>query len=535
MRRAVLVFLVFPLIWGNPDEEGTLLPFKSYLVESLTTGADKMEYYMIELLRPRYPPFTPFDLLNDRDHKLEKLAGDQAYEYTKPALDFIVNNSVNFTVSFLVSGLPLPEVASSGLLMAFQLFGAAPLRAIIKSTALQTVYPRFGASILKWTADFSPDMCIEVMSTFKDPLLKLKSGHLRALVVGVTQECTPPEVLLNLLKLHTKALPSNVIQEIFVKMTAFKRFDRFLGYFKALLAVHSAQMRILRPEFNEAKPHKVIFWKFRNLYNVFNDEKKYAALSSEMKRVQKDANLSLRQNMRVVDWFLGSSEYFKSVLSGENIKSANWLCSSLLKHKSGWAELMKSNAHNIAWIAQDLGVISGTSADLELVIRHGTPAMLVTILSFNDIDNASQLVDAVGISRFPELTPMQRDGTIRIKQGILRLLPEMRHVTDEFNGSSCGGFGEPKHSITVNIDWIVHEFPHHEDIYELIYAFINVAFLIPRSVVGSVELLPKMISLTDWINASLLQYCTKSNLRPTVELTPKQTLPLPKWYLRNYN
>jgi hypothetical protein len=239
--------------------------------------------------------------------------------------------------------------------------------------------------------------------------------------------------------------------------------------------------------------------------------------------------------MRVVDWFLGGSEYFKTVLSGEATKSATWLCSSLLKHKSGWAELVESNAHNIAWIAQDLGVISGKNADFELIIRHGTPAMLATILSFNDIDNTSHLIDAVGNSRFPELTPMQRESTIRIKQGILRLLPEMRRVIDESNDSPCGGFGEPKHSIIVNIDWVANEFPHHEEIYELIYAFFEVVFLVPRSVVESVELFPKMTSFTDWINASLLQYCTKSDLRPTVELTPKQTLPFPKWYLRNYD
>ncbi|PJF19530.1 hypothetical protein PSACC_00651 [Paramicrosporidium saccamoebae] len=521
MRKVVFVVLVLPLIWGSVDEGGLMSPVKSYVLSAISSNADEMEYYMIELLRPRYPPFTPFDLLNNRNHKLEKLAGDQVYEYTKSALDFIINNSLDSSMAFLVSTLPLPGPINTGLLMSFQLFGAAPLRAIVKSAALRTVYPQLGAYLLRWSADFSVDMCVEVMNNFKDPFLKFKSGHLRALVVGVTQECTPPEVLLNFLQLYTKALPSDVIEELFVKMATFKRFDRFLGYFRALLDVYYAQMRKLQPEFNEAKPYKILFWNLRNLHNVFNDANKYAALPSEIKRVQRDANLSLRQNMRVVDWFLGGSKYFSTVLSGENLESAKWLCSSLLKRRNGWKELVESDAYNIAWMAQDLDMLSGAGTDFELVIRHGTPAMLATILSFNEIDNAPQLADAVGISRFPELTPMQRESTVRIKKGIVRLLPEMRRAMNELYGFPCGGFGEPKRSIVVNVDWVTNEFPHHEDVYELIYAFLEVALLIPRSVVKSVELLPKMLTFTDWINASLLQHCTKSDLRPT-ELRPLQ-------------
>jgi hypothetical protein len=519
--------------WVNTFSQGGL-----YIVSTMEKAEEATEYYMIELLRPRYPPPTAYDAIIGNFDNFNYAASDKMYEETKFILDYIVNNAIGTSMSFLESASPLPEPINAHAFTVIRFFTAVPLKVLLKSVAIRKVYPRIGPFLVKMAADRGLEyFCPSVITRFNDSFLRFKRGHLVALMVGVTQECTSPEVLLQLLKEYGKKLPSDIPEDLFTKIAKFQRFDRFLGYFRALLKVRYSDLKNVEPQINERVLYKMTFWDLKELYLIFNE--KYKNLKTDLDRIQSTTKLSLRRNIRVVDWYLGGSKFFISAVmdqDNDSAKAAKWLCSNLMKG-DGWRILVDTNSFNLAWILGTFDLLSIGNEGLEYAAKTGTPAILASFLSFNCLKDTG-LENGIENSRFPELSAMQKDGTTRIKKGIIRLLPEMRRIASEYTSMSmnaCGSFGQPKQNIIVNIDWVMDEFPHQEDIYELILAFLEVSLLLPRSVLISPEVLPKMTTFTEWTNAALISYCAAKKERPSVEFVPKERLPDPKWYLRNYD
>lgn len=490
---------------------------------------DQLEFVLDELIRPRIPPISGLDIVKGRYDRVAAQVGESIFRSTDPLLKQALGHLDSTNIQHIIETTSLDQIPGARYLgKLIMLDNGWSVRYLLRHLARTRVYPKLGALLVRMATSGIMHFTKDVMNILLDPIRQINQEYLVKMLGALINNKSPPYLFVTLLKGVHARLRSDAIQDFFLQSCNLEmnKFLEYLPYFQQLFP--SALDTISIGRIREAEVSKFRFWKLRSLAVVFNDYRDDKKFKKGLATISRD---DIEQSLRQVDWYLARSTLYPSILRGNlRAQEAFRHLLGLYSREISWRRLLRSNAHNMARAMLKLKLITFKRGPCLMVAKYGTVEMFSLA-----IDAGCQMTEESGLERatFQELSIGDREASLRLKRALLTLVLEIVRLKAKYPGQQpCTILGAPIVQIATRIDKCELMLPEAGDLQAIALTVMELFFNIPRASVPSLDGIPRITSITEYLNVALHQYCKarpKKKYNAVTFVRPEQ-LPPPKWY-----
>lgn len=522
------------------------------------------------LVAPRLPPISPIDVLEKDYVNLCLHASEWIYLSQEQSINQLIeyltenpresnpdSDAITKIASDLLNGV---TDAAQGVLI--DLAVKIMIRRVIlpKATVfLVRILSKHGSSFLA-TKVFTS--LADTIKTIKDPEAIKYAGFL-------IHEKVSPDIFLSYYKIKGHALPASFAKDYFMRISAFQNQQTFLRHYRIFLQTlyPLATRKILNDiKKNAVKhPRRLAYLEWAPVKDAIIDFLNNPEADDGIENVLKSISAAsekydVKESYGILDWYLGVSGLMKAYLKqpqDEHVKELFHSILSAVYFENNIKTAVGQNSQNMLWFHLN-EADNIDSSIIELVADFGTPSTVSAVLAYRKkISISPNFTDTIAIELgekvhakafipntyrtlqlpvfkktfYSEFSPALNDRSSEIKGIIWKIMETIEDLPVVVVDGMCGDYGSPvKQTLKLDLQWIKHDMT--EELQELVFTFVEIAFKIPRCELSSLDDLLELTSFEDCIEALLFKYCGSTGKRNVVKIERLEPLPQPLW-LRN--
>lgn len=527
------------------DEELTEGTFAENAIANITL---LLETSLMELFRPRNPPFTIMDIIRCDYNAMGAHLGEQLYVSTERHLELFIQWIASAKRQVGMAHMAFDKDSTIGSIVEtiIKSSDGRLLFTIIKILARRYAYPFVMAQLVRWCVEEgATTFAMQLMDIFGDSFTHLMHYEKVQLAVALVTPQTSLNLLRRLFENLKISFPRDVAVDMLVKMGEIGTHDytKFLGFYELFLRElyppikDYVRMQMVGDVF-ELVPRMRRLWDLRNLYAVLRTEGESFNPKIRLKEFTTIVSKELVQQdewLETLDWYISKSEILEKALIArdEDCKLLLDLICEYLNLAGRISALVDYNATTLLWLVFD-DEDPLDSSDIDYIAYRGDAASLSAAFALNRFDIHNLKLGGIISKGFrpPWLTP---EKTIALKKSIMQLSEIAHKIFEQIYKSGddvCGSYGSASQDIIVDLLWLDELHSTREEFIELAMAFIEMAFQLPRCLMPALDELTWVPTMATWINGSLHYYCSGRQLKPTVCIVQRERLPAPNWLRR---